>query len=117
WVKLGVAQAQKVFAHEPRCVWLTGDGARLVGARSWTEPGWAVMRHTALVSRVRLWLEVRGLGGQPVDEWISERRWRQRNQDAIRAGKHVPDGIAMAGGEEHAIEVELSTKGPSKTLS
>src|SRR5699024_4811375 len=51
------------------------------------------------------------------DEWISERRWRQRNQDAIRVGKHVPDGIAMAGGEEHAIEVELSTKGPSKTLS
>lgn len=117
WSELGLAKAEKVFTRVPRFVWLTGDGARLVGASSWTEPGWGVMRHTALVSRVRLWLEVRGLGGSPVDEWISERRWRQRHRDAIRAGAHVPDGVAMAGGEKNAIEVELSDKGPGKTLA
>jgi len=117
WSSLGVAKAEKVLARVPRFVWPTNEGARLVGAQHWTEPGWAILRHTALVSRVRLWLERRGIAGQTVDEWISERRWRQRHQEAVRAGKHVPDAIAMAGGEEHAIEVELSDKGPSKTLS
>lgn len=117
WSALGLARAEKAFTKVPRFVWPTTEGARLVGATSWTEPGWAVLRHTALISRVRLWLEDRGLGGQPVDDWISERRWRQRNQEAVRAGKHVPDGIAISGGAEHAIEVELSDKGPGKTLS
>lgn len=117
WAELGLARAEKAFAHEPRFVWLTNEGARLVGAEHWREPGWAVLRHTALVARVRLWLERRGLAGQPVTEWFSERRWRQMYQEAVRVGAHVPDGVATTPDDVFAIEVELSDKGPTKTLS
>ena len=117
WAKLGAVKAEKIYAHEPRIVWLTDTGAGLAGVKSWREPGKGVMRHTAELARVRQWLEARGLAGQPVTSWISERRWRQAHKDAIRAGAHVPDGIAVtADGAEYAVEVELSSKGPSRTL-
>lgn len=122
WEALGLARAEKVFAHEARFVWLTLDGARLVAnAVNWKEPGWGVMRHTAMVARVRLWLEQRGLGpeGQrsPVTDWTSERRWRQAHLEAVRAGTHVPDGIAHTeDGRAVPVEVELSDKGPTRAL-
>lgn len=117
WAKLGLVQVNKLYAHEPRLVWLTEEGARMAGARNWREPGMAVLRHTAEVARVRMWLEARGIAGQEVVSWMSERRWRQQHPDAIRHGAHVPDGIARtADGAEYAIEVELSDKGPGRTM-
>lgn len=117
WSKLGLARAEKLYSQEPRIVWLTEEGARLAGARSWREPGKAILRHTAELARVRMWLESRGLAGQAVVGWVSERRWRQQHKEAIKSGAHVPDGIARTGdGEEYAIEVELNSKGPGKTM-
>lgn len=118
WAKLGLVQVSKLFAHEPRLVWLTSAGAAMAGARGadWREPGPGVVRHTAEIARVRAWLEGRGIAGQPVTEWISERRWRQQHTGAIRQGAHVPDGVAVTPEGSYAIEVELSDKGPSRTL-
>lgn len=119
WVKLGVCRVQKVFAHEPRLVWLTAQGAAVAGSQGssqWREPGMGVLRHTAEVARVRGWLEQRGLAGQRVVQWVSERSWRIANHEAVKAGAHPPDGIAITeDGRRFAIEVELNDKGPSRT--
>lgn len=117
WARLDVARAVKVMAHESRYVWLTSQGAALLGVAHWKEPGWAHQRHSCLVAAVRLWLERRGLAEQPVTGWTSERRWRQAHADAVRAGAHVPDALAhLADGRVMPIEVELADKGPSRTL-
>lgn len=119
WRSLDVAKSEKLFAHEPRLIWLTEKGSALVGSGvRYREPGTGILRHTALISRVRLWLEQRGLGGQPVVQWTSERQWRREHQAAVRGGAHVPDGIAVTpDGTEYAIEVEISDKGPSRTMT
>ncbi len=117
WRKLSLVSASKLFAGEPRMVWLTETGASVAGAVRWREPGVGVLRHTALVARVRLWLEQRGLAGQDVAEWVSERRWRQQHPDAVRHGAHVPDGLAVTeDGQTYAIEVEVSDKGPGRAM-
>lgn len=117
WARLDVARAVKVMAHESRYVWLTGQGAALLGVEHWKEPGWAHQRHTCVVAAVRLWLERRGLADQAVTGWTSERRWRQSHVEAVRGGTHVPDGLAhLADGRVLPVEVELADKGPSRTL-
>lgn len=117
WRKLSLVNASKLFAGEPRMVWLTETGASVAGAGRWREPGVGVLRHTALCARVRLWLEQRGLAGQAVTGWVSERRWRQQHPDAIRHGAHVPDGLAVTeDGQTYAIEVEVSDKGPGRAM-
>jgi len=63
-----------------------------------------------------MWLDVRGIAGHPVMSWISERSWRQQHIEAIRHGAHVPDGVAVTASGQYAIEVELSDKGPGRTL-
>lgn len=119
WEKLGLARARKYLADEPRFVWLTLDGARLVAnAQGWKEPGWGILRHTALVARTRLHVErSEQRKGTPIQEWISERRWRQSHTDAVRAGAHVPDAVIVEhDGSRTGVEVELSDKGPARAL-
>lgn len=117
WDKLQLVGAQKLYAGEPRLVWLKTAGARMADEQHWTEPGWAIMRHTAEVARIRLWLDKRGIAGQAVVRWTSERVWRRLYAQEIRAGAHVPDGVAqMADGTVYALEVELSDKGPKRSM-
>lgn len=118
WHKLGLVKVEKLYTGAPRMIWLTSEGAGVVGARGWREPGRGVQRHTAEVARVRLWLEQRGIAGQRVTSWISERVWRQGHRRMIEQGQHVPDGVAVTeDGTQYAIEVELSDKGPGRTAA
>lgn len=117
WKRAGLAQAQKVYAHQPRFVWLTSQGARLAGADRWTEPGWGVLAHTAMVARTRLWLESHPEPGWRPVAWLSERQWRRQRAKAVAAGVHVPDAeLTMPDGIVCALEVELSDKGPARTV-
>ena len=118
WSKLGMVQVSKLYAHQPRLVWLTSQGYAMTGGTgTWREPGPGVLRHTAEVARMRSWIEDRGIAGQKVVEWVSERRWRQEHAEAVRQGAHVPDAVAVVeDGTVWALEVELSSKTPGRTL-
>ncbi len=79
----------------------------------------AVSRLTALaaINDVRLHVQAR----RPGTEWIANRQLRNEHAKApmVRAGyaKHLPDGVAIRGGEAAAIKVALHFKGRAPTAA
>lgn len=118
WEALGLAEARRVLAGQPRMVTLAAKGAGLVApGRPFTAPAWTQLTHTLAVSRARLMLEH---DHQGFEEWISEKRWKRENESVWKAGGHVPDAEATVRHRDQTrhpwvIEVELAAKSVSRT--
>ena len=98
-------QSRQLLSGEPAWVWLTGKGARLMGAKDRKRqrpPAVSSLRHRRAVHEVRLGLE----GRFPAGRWICESHfYAQRG-----SGLQIPDGVFELGGKRQAIEVELNCK-------
>lgn len=119
WERGQLVTARKVLADKSRMVWLTENGARLVGWENgtWHEPtGWSAW-HTAEVAHVRLWLEGDPYFRQNTVGWVTETQLRDevlaRTGGKFEKGSrpHVPDGaLVTADGQRWAVEVERTEK-------
>ncbi len=118
WQSLGLAEARRVLAGQPRMVTLTTKGAGLVApGRPFTAPAWTQLTHTLAVARARLMLEHDHRG---FEEWISEKRWKRENEKVWKAGGHVPDAEPTVRHKDQTrhpwvVEVELAAKSVSRT--
>lgn len=119
WQALGLAEARRVLANQPRMVTLTSKGAAMVApGRTFTPPAWTQLTHTLMVSRARLMLG--HMFPTQIEDWVSEKRWKRENERAWKAGAHVPDGeltIRYKDGtcQPWVMEVELAAKSVSRT--
>lgn len=107
WRKAGWVESRKLTADGPSFVWLTAAGARLACSpyRIW-RPNAALAGHIKAVTEVRMLLEQQlRLGG-----WLCERSLAQTLLSQPGARPHLPDAVLKRGGEEIAIEVELTLK-------
>jgi DNA-binding MarR family transcriptional regulator len=97
--------SRQLLSCEAPWVWLTGKGARLMGAKDRKRqrpPAVSGLRHRRAVHEVRLGLEERF----PAGRWICETHfYAQRG-----SGFQIPDGVFELGGKRQAIEVELNCK-------
>lgn len=115
WEKLGFAESQKVFAKQPRWLWLTRKGlARLDRGFRYRKPADVMLKHYYEVNRVRLYLESR----EDLELfWRPERELRPH--EAKEWGKHFVDGEAILADAEEGeivvgIEIELAQKRPAE---
>jgi len=115
WEKLGFAESRKVYAKQPRWLWLTRKGlARLDRGYQYKQPADSMLNHYYAVNQVRLYLE----GRTDIELfWRAERELRP--QEAKEWGKHFVDGEAILEDVEDGeivigIEVELAQKRPDE---
>jgi hypothetical protein len=99
----GFVELRRVLVGEPAWVFPTAAGLRACGSSFgvWS-PRIGLLSHVAAVNDVRLHVQARS----PGSEWIPERAIARD-----RTGReHLPDGVALVGGQRVAIEVELTIK-------
>jgi len=110
WEELGLATRTSVWHGEPAVVWLTTQGARLVGLTRWRAPSLGTLRHTLAVSEVRLRLAPSGAGRR----WVCEADLRRHSSGP---GVHVADAGVLdpTDGTWLAVEVELTPHGRRRT--
>lgn len=99
----GLTESKRFLATEGPWIWATRKALRRCGSRyRYVVPTVVSLPHTRAVNSIRFDLEARAPQGQ----WICERdmrRWKAHSS-------HIPDGIFLYEGEEHAIEAELTPK-------
>jgi hypothetical protein len=96
---------RQLLSGEAPWVWLTGKGARFMGARNRKRqrpPAVSNLRHRRAVHEVRLDLEERF----PRGRWICETQFYAERG----SGLQIPDGVFEIGGKRQAVEVELNCK-------
>jgi hypothetical protein len=100
-----LAKRRWFLVDEPSWLWTTAAAERLVrtGFGPW-RPNVGGLAHIAAVNDVRLHVEAHARDA----EWVCERALAR----ARRPSEHLPDAVVLAGGEQHAIEVELTSKPP-----
>lgn len=107
WLKAGWVEGRGLATEGPSMIWLTSEGVRAADSpyRRW-RPQPALAAHIHAVTEVRLLLE-RQLS---LGEWRCERELSLRAASRTAGRPHRPDGLLDTGGEQIAIEVELSAK-------
>jgi hypothetical protein len=111
WRHAGWIESRPLTRNGPSFLWLTPQGVRAAGSayRTW-RPSAAMVEHIEAVTEVRLLLEQELRLG----DWICERSLAQRSPSRSEGRPHLPDAVLHRGGEEIAIEVELSLKSRSR---
>jgi hypothetical protein len=115
----GWIEVRRLIKGDSPWVWLRGKGARHAGLGfSAVRPSLRTVGHWHAITETRLYLKEHA----PSGVWICERKLRRRRYKGKgRRGKHrakvvnrahIPDAIFRIEGEIHAIEAELSRKGP-----
>ena len=113
WEKLGLAASRKVYADQPRWLWLTSKGlSRLERRYRFKTPAENRFAHYHAVNQVRLYLE----GAR----YAPEARWRPERDlipEGARLGEtHYVDGEVETQGRTVGIEVERTPKRPDDLL-
>jgi len=114
WQRAGLADDAPILARGVHC-WATARGLRAVGLEHFrpTAPAAVMLPHHDAVLAARLWLDA-----LPEGRWVSERELRSLLP--ARTGgttvPHLPDGELLTASGREAIEVELHSKGTTRTL-
>jgi len=111
WRQAGWIESRPLTHGGPSFLWLTPLGVRVARSpyRTW-RPNVSMVGHIEAVTDVRLLLE-RELR---LGDWICERSLAQHSTSRSEDRPHLPDGLLDTGGEQIAIEVELSLKSRSR---
>jgi hypothetical protein len=111
WRHAGWIESRPLTRNGPSFLWLTPLGVRVARSpyRTW-RPNASMVGHIEAVTDVRLLLEQELRLG----DWICERSLPQHSTSRSQVRSHLPDGVLDTGGEQIAIEVELSLKSRSR---
>jgi hypothetical protein len=111
WSRAGWIESRPLTHAGPSFLWLTARGARVARSpyRIW-RPNASMVGHIEAVTNVRFLLERELRRG----DWICERSLAQNAPSRSQDRPHLPDGLLDSGGEQIAIEVELSLKSRSR---
>jgi hypothetical protein len=105
WSRAGWIESRPLTHAGPSFLWLTARGARVARSpyRIW-RPNASMVGHIEAVTNVRFLLERELRRG----DWICERSLAQNAPSRSQDRPHLPAGLLDSGGEQIAIEVELS---------
>ena len=114
WQRAGLVDDAPILARGVHC-WATARGLRAVGLEQYrpASPAAVMLPHHDAVLATRIWLEA-----LPEGRWVSERGLRSL-LPARTGGStvpHLPDGEMLTPHGREAIEVELHSKGTTRTL-
>ena len=118
WEDWELVETKKVFADEPKYIWLTSKGLWHFGdpnPRGFL-PSLSELQHYHLINELRLKLEDRYGEGL---NWKSERTLKREIAQLPgpeQKSLHIPDGTIQAEDQEVGIEIELSQKGRQRLM-
>lgn len=112
WSDAGLVVYKKILADTPGVVWLTTAGYRETGLPFRDQPpALAALEHIYWCSQVRLWLLLNR--PQMAETWRSE-RWQRHDLDQKLKQVKLPDALLTTATGEIAVELERTTKGPTR---